>query len=66
MSFRTPLIFSMNGLNYWLEIVPNVMIVGDDDQSIYGWRGAKIDNIYRFLTDYHAETIRLETKLPLH
>ena len=38
-----------------------VMIVGDDDQSIYGWRGAKIENIQRFLTDYQgAETIRLE------
>ena len=37
------------------------MIVGDDDQSIYGWRGAKIENIQRFLTDYQgAETIRLE------
>ena len=30
------------------------------DQSIYGWRGAKIENIKRFLTDFDAETIRLE------
>lgn len=54
-----------NNIQYeWVKLLAgnsaNVMIVGDDDQSIYGWRGAKIDNIYRFLTDYHAETIRLE------
>ena len=54
-----------NNIQYeWVKLLAgnsaNVMIVGDDDQSISGWRGAKIDNIYRFLTDYHAETIRLE------
>lgn len=55
-----------NNIQYaWIKLLAGehgkVMIVGDDDQSIYGWRGAKIENIQRFLQDYpKAETIRLE------
>ena len=55
-----------NAIQYaWLRLLAgpdsHVMIVGDDDQSIYGWRGARVDNIHRFLDDFApASTIRLE------
>ncbi len=55
-----------NAIQYaWLTLLgqarSKVMIVGDDDQSIYGWRGAKIENIERFLGEYdEVQTIRLE------
>ncbi len=49
----------------WLRVLAGaqacVTAVGDDDQSIYGWRGAKIENIQRYSTDFNAvETIKLE------
>src|SRR3990167_3966455 len=56
-----------NALQYaWIRLLAasqntHVMIVGDDDQSIYGWRGAKIENILRFNQDFtSAVTTRLE------
>lgn len=55
-----------NAVQYaWLRLLAqggaSLMVVGDDDQSIYGWRGAKIENIRQFCDDFpDAETIRLE------
>ncbi len=55
-----------NAIQYaWIRLLAgkntHVMIVGDDDQSIYGWRGAKVENLQRFADDFpQAMTVRLE------
>lgn len=55
-----------NAIQYaWVRLLAgeqnHVTIVGDDDQSIYGWRGAQVENLQHFLRDFPtAQTIRLE------
>ncbi|MGE3920655.1 MAG: DNA helicase II [Gammaproteobacteria bacterium] len=55
-----------NTIQYaWIKLLMNeqnhLMVVGDDDQSIYGWRGAKIENLQKITKDFpNAKIIRLE------
>ena len=55
-----------NTLQYaWIRVLAGtsgqVFVVGDDDQAIYGWRGARVENVQHFLRDFpSARTIRLE------
>jgi len=55
-----------NAIQYaWLRMLAGdsgrVFVVGDDDQSIYGWRGAKVENVQHFLNDFpDVRTVRLE------
>ena len=55
-----------NTIQYaWIRLLAGtqakVFVVGDDDQAIYGWRGAKVENVQQFLRDFpSAGTLRLE------
>ncbi len=55
-----------NSIQYaWIRMLAgdsgSVLVVGDDDQSIYGWRGAKVENVQQFTRDFaDVQTVKLE------
>jgi DNA helicase-2/ATP-dependent DNA helicase PcrA len=55
-----------NSIQYaWIRMLAgdtgSTLVVGDDDQSIYGWRGAQVENVRHYVRDFaHVQTIKLE------
>jgi len=55
-----------NAIQYaWIRMLAgdngSVLVVGDDDQSIYGWRGAQVENVQHFSRDYNdVQVVKLE------
>ena len=61
MNIKIQILFKVNGLNLLSKENKNICCVGDDDQSIYSWRGAEIKNFLEFDKTYeNTKIIRLE------
>ncbi len=60
MSFKTQTAIQFKWIKNLVGEKTTLTAVGDDDQSIYGWRGAKIENINKFAKEKETEIVRLE------
>ena len=64
MNIKILILYNNHGLNILYQGNKNICCVGDDDQSIYSWRGADVSNLFNFEKNFSkTKIIKIRTKL---